>query len=387
MHGNSGSSSTVARAGSGASAGDASTYSSTHTPKLGPKTEAFFKSFPTVPTDAKSSTVPPDLAAERAGALAFFTAHATPADLTDIKRTSIEIPGSPGIASSSAYVYKPIDITTPAPLVVYYVGTGFTLDLGETTYDAPCAKLAKGSGAIVIRITPPLAPETTQPTVIEHAYQQARYIYNHTDEFEGDRARFIIAGNSSGGYIAALVTQKAKDSSATDGINVSGQLLFSPFTNLSFKFPKDYHKFESHEAMDLMLPSSTRQSCASLFVPEGAERTNPDISPCFADPKGTPPTMLVVGECDGSKRDALFMHDQLGAAKVAVTTVVVPGQTHSNMLCRTLIGDGPDPAALGAELVRKMVNPAFASQLTTDDAEVLARATVAEGTSFASLSL
>ncbi|MGN6575934.1 MAG: alpha/beta hydrolase, partial [Nocardioides sp.] len=58
------------------------------------------------------------------------------------------------------------------------------------------------------------------------------------------------------------------------------------------------------------------------------DRTDPDLSPIFADPVGLPPVQLVVGEADILLEDNLAMAGRLSAAGVDVGLRVYPESPH-----------------------------------------------------------
>jgi acetyl esterase len=58
------------------------------------------------------------------------------------------------------------------------------------------------------------------------------------------------------------------------------------------------------------------------------DRTNPDISPIYAELTNLPPVLIVVGEDDILLRDNLAMAAQLSAAKVDVDVCIYPASPH-----------------------------------------------------------
>jgi acetyl esterase len=119
-------------------------------------------------------------------------------------------------------VYRPA-VTTPAPTVVYFHGGGFVIgDLD--THDLAARILAIDLGAIVVSVDYGLAPERPFPGGLDDAWAALTAVAEHVDDYGGDPARLVVAGDSAGANIAAVTAVRARD----EGVPLAAQLLAYP---------------------------------------------------------------------------------------------------------------------------------------------------------------
>ena len=67
---------------------------------------------------------------------------------------------------------------------------------------------------------------------------------------------------------------------------------------------------------------------AGLVCPEPAQRTQPSISPLYAELRGLPPALFSVGTEDALRDDTLFCHARYLAAGNQASIRVWPGGPH-----------------------------------------------------------
>lgn len=113
--------------------------------------------------------------------------------------------------------------TTQLPITLYFLGGGFTIGRPEQ-WDHICSALAKRANTIVVSVGYRLAPENPFPAAVEDAFAALRWTIEHGSEFDGDTSRIAVAGDSSGGNLAAVLAQVA----SAKGIRLRHQLLFYP---------------------------------------------------------------------------------------------------------------------------------------------------------------
>jgi acetyl esterase len=143
------------------------------------------------------------------------------------------IPGPAGPIAIRVYwpPTDPGDQRVP-PVVVYFHGGGFVVgDLD--THDGSSRQHAVGADAVVVSVDYRLAPEHPYPAAIEDAWAATLWVADHGAEIGADTKRMAVAGDSAGGNIAAVMTQRARDSGSENdnaAPPIAFQLLWYPAT-------------------------------------------------------------------------------------------------------------------------------------------------------------
>ncbi|MCB0221158.1 MAG: alpha/beta hydrolase [Chrysiogenetes bacterium] len=102
-----------------------------------------------------------------------------------------------------------LDVWVPAPFqgkspVVFYVhGGGFTFGSKDT--HRIVGKILADHGYLTFMINYRLAPKNPYPASIEDACHALCWVWDHLEHFGGDPERFVIAGESAGGNLAAML--------------------------------------------------------------------------------------------------------------------------------------------------------------------------------------
>lgn len=206
------------------------------------------------------------------------------------------------------------------PILVWYHGGGWvlgTLDLA----DATARRLCSLAQCIVISVDYRLAPEHKYPAARDDAYAALVWAYQNAKRFGGDASRIAVGGDSAGGTLATVVAQMARDRA---GISLAFQLLVYPVTDAAM----DTESFRVNRTFGL-----TPESMAWFYqhyLPEGADRTDPHISPLRSkDLAGLPPAYVVTAECDPLRDEGNAYADALRAAGVPVDSECFAGQIHT----------------------------------------------------------
>jgi acetyl esterase/lipase len=108
--------------------------------------------------------------------------------------------------------------------IVWMHGGGFVLgDLG--TEHPWAARLADGSGAVVISVGYRVSPEHRYPAALDDAYAVLSWAAEHAAELGIDPERIAVGGHSAGATLAAAVALRARDQ---QGPPIRFQLLNQP---------------------------------------------------------------------------------------------------------------------------------------------------------------
>lgn len=232
------------------------------------------------------------------------------------------IPGVDGAGEIPVRIYHPSapDVSGDGvPLVVYLHGGGFVLcDLDS--HDACCRRLANGIGGIVVSVDYRLAPENRFPAAVEDAWAATRWVAMHGSEFGGDTRRLVLAGDSAGGNLAAVVCMIARD---RGGPSIAFQLLIYPVIDQRRK-PKVVRDPSSRGVLTL---DHQRWFTRQYLGPDG-DQHNVYASPILGDLTGLPPAHVVTGEFDPLCDDGEEFAERLRAVGVPATTRRYPGMFH-----------------------------------------------------------
>jgi acetyl esterase len=107
-------------------------------------------------------------------------------------------------------IYRPLSDSSSnqlPPVIVYLHGGGFVFG-GFDSHAHITSELATQSGFVVIVVDYRLAPEHKFPTAHLDCIASVIYVFQHADHFGVDGNRLIVAGDSAGGNLAAVVSQQ-----------------------------------------------------------------------------------------------------------------------------------------------------------------------------------
>jgi acetyl esterase/lipase len=120
----------------------------------------------------------------------------------------------PGAAGEiGARYYRPLGEKPgeALPAVVYYHGGGWTCgDLD--THDSVCRGIAAHGRCAVVAVDYRMGPEHKFPAAVEDAIAAVRWVSANAGSFGIDAARLVVAGESAGGNLAAVVAIALRDS-------------------------------------------------------------------------------------------------------------------------------------------------------------------------------
>lgn len=98
-------------------------------------------------------------------------------------------------------LFLPAEISRPVPVIVWVHGGAWR---SGSRSDVPVAGLVN-NGFAIASIDYRLSPVARFPAQVHDIKAAIRYLRAHAEEFKFDPARFVIAGSSAGGHLAALV--------------------------------------------------------------------------------------------------------------------------------------------------------------------------------------
>jgi acetyl esterase len=109
-------------------------------------------------------------------------------------------------------VYRP-RLDTASPVIVFAHGGGWVVGSLDS-HDKLCRILANRIGAIVVAVGYRLAPEHVYPAALDDFEAAWRWVRAEAPALGADGTRFAVAGDSSGGNLAAALTLRLRAQSA-----------------------------------------------------------------------------------------------------------------------------------------------------------------------------
>ncbi len=246
----------------------------------------------------------------------------------------------------------PIRIYTPQgsgpfPVIVYFHGGGWVIATIDT-YDASARALTKAANAIVVSVEYRKAPEHKFPAAHEDAYAAYQWVLRNADTFDGDPSMVAVAGESSGGNLAAAVCLMAR---AHGELLPVHQALIYPVAGYDFNTPS-YRENAQAKPLDKPMMAWFFEK----YLREPADGKNPWIDLVNArDVSGLPPATIITAEIDPLRSEGKRYAERLLDAGVPVAYRNFIGVTHEFFGMGAVVGD----AKKAVRLVANGMNGSF----------------------------
>jgi acetyl esterase len=207
-------------------------------------------------------------------------------------------------------------------VIVYYHGGGWVIGRIDE-FDTMARKLAERTSCAVVLVEYRLAPEHRYPAAVDDSYAALVWVGEHLAEIGGSEdAPLIVAGDSAGGNLAAVMALRARDQG---GPPIALQVLIYPVTDADFDRPS-YIDPDNQ----LLLTRDAMLWFWDHYIPDPSRRSEPDASPLqAADLSGLPPAVVLTAEHDVLRDEGEAYAERLSAAGVPVDFKRHTGQTHA----------------------------------------------------------
>lgn len=258
--------------------------------------------------------------------------------LADVQIKDVALPIGP-TGTTNIRVIRPAGATGVLPVIVYMHGGGWVLGDRET-HDRLIRELAIGANAALVFVDYERSLEARYPVAVEQGYAVARYIADNAEKLMVDGNRIVIAGDSVGGNMAAVIALLAKE---RKGPSFKAQVLFYPVTDASMS-TRSYEQF----AEGPWLTAAAMAWYWEQYVPDASQRVQSHASPVNASKEelsGLPQTLLIVDENDVLRDEGEAYGRKLAEAGVRVTAVRYNGTIHDFVMLNAL---AMTPAVRGA---------------------------------------
>lgn len=209
---------------------------------------------------------------------------------------------------------------TSKSVIVYYHGGGWVIGSIDD-YLTVGRHLAARTQSVVVLAGYRLAPEHRYPTAPNDCWDALKWVDNNIEQLAGARVPLIVAGDSAGGNLAAVVAQRAKQEGSPQ---LSLQVLVYPVTDGAMDAAS-----HSEPANQLLLSHETMAWFWDHYAPDMEQRLEPGSSPLHCDDlSGVAPALVLTAEYDVLRDEGEAYADKLQDAGVEVVRKRFERQMH-----------------------------------------------------------
>ncbi len=242
---------------------------------------------------------------------------------------------------ASLDVFRPEGREGKLPLFVYIHGGGFVSGL-RPNRRFYCYNWAE-EGFVAANIGYDYALAAVHPDHIRQVFKGIEFVLERAEEFGIDTSRVVVAGDSAGAYLAALVGAVASHPELYDELGIDFRFresfrvsalvllsgLFDPVRSIGTRFP----------SIGLYVRAFLGKSKEELVSYSSREGALPAAVDSYAD-HDFPPAFIVASKADRLKAESETLRDELAAA----------GARYGYFLCTGI--NGVHAGALACELAR-----------------------------------
>ncbi|MCU1469735.1 MAG: lip2 6 [Glaciihabitans sp.] len=205
------------------------------------------------------------------------------------------------------------------PLLVYLHGGGWVIgDLDS--YDRLCRTICRGAGVDVLSVHYRRAPEYPAPAGLADAYAVYRWALEHGAELGTAPGLVAVGGDSAGGNLAAVVSQRGRD----DGVPPLLQFLLYPATDL-----RGRTRSRALFSDGFLLTRKDMELFESYYLTgSGLDAADPRVSPVLGDLSRLPRALVVTAGFDPLRDEGDLYAEAMRDAGVAVDLRRMPSLTH-----------------------------------------------------------
>lgn len=233
----------------------------------------------------------------------------------------------------------------PERVLVYLHGGGYVIG-GPPTHRDVVSRLAAASETTALVVDYRLAPEYPFPAALDDAVAAYRAVL----AAGFDHRQVAVAGDSAGGGLALATLLSARD--AGDPLPAA-VVCCSPWVDLALSGDS----IDGRAAEDPILSRRWLEQMARSYAAD-TDRTTPLVSPLYADLRGMPPMLIVVGTAEILHDDATRLFERAVEAGVDTEFESYPGCIH---LWMQVARDAPEAAQgvahIGAYLRSRLGGP------------------------------
>ena len=217
-------------------------------------------------------------------------------------------------------IYSPVNAAEILPALIYFHGGGLVAG-SVATHDSISRALSNSGAVRVIAVEYRLAPEHLYPAALQDALAAVQYVSTRAADFGIDAGRLGICGDSAGATLAAATCQVRARAGEP---RLALQLLICPILDYVRGTPS-----KRNLARGYLIDQATLDHDLMHYLPEGADPSDPLISPLLADEvTGLPRTIIHTAEFDPLCDDGRYYFERLKRERIEVSYTCHPGMIH-----------------------------------------------------------
>lgn len=242
--------------------------------------------------------------------------------LKNVANDEVQIPGqSTKDHSIRARIYKPLNTKSPLPAMLYIHGGGYQMGVPEQAHAFYKDVLSRRDVAIIAPAYSLSLSGAPYPAGLNDCFETLLWMKENAAELGIRSDRFIIAGHSGGGGLAAALTMKVIDSKVAD---IAFQMPIYPMLD---------HRMQTKSAKDMIGTMVWDKHTNALAWDNYLGHLKGDV-PDYASPalrqdmNNLPPTISFVGDLEPFKDETIHFMNALEQAGVPTRFKLYNGAFH-----------------------------------------------------------
>lgn len=254
-------------------------------------------------------------------------------------------------------IYQPYPENDPESdrpgILLLYHGGGYALGDIEG-HDGIARYLCKNAGVIVVNVEYRLAPEHPFPAGLEDCYNALCWAVEQAQALGGDPAKVVVAGDSAGGNLSAVVCQMAK---LKDCPKIVCQVLIYP--NVDMDVDADYPSRKEFGGGEYFLSLKDVRWINGMYLPQSVVEDDVRVSPIKEkDLSGLPDALVITAGFDLLRDEGLEYAAKLKDAGVPVTYHCFESTIHGFMSFAGALDAGKEGLAMIADWLTQKLHQA-----------------------------
>lgn len=276
-----------------------------------------------IPGGAVTITTPADMAALKRHHDQAYTLAAATADGIPFTHEEVTIPTTTGDSTITLSIFWPVNPSSSRLPAIYNIHAGGYITGNRFGFLRTSAlSWAAAAGAVCVSVEYRLAPGHPFPAGPDDCWAGLEWVSRHAGDLGIDAGRIMVAGQSAGGNLAAVMALRARDQ-ASSGVRVCAQLIDSGMLDDRMATPS------WRQCADGLWPrTSNATAWKAALGGAGGDAQAANIAARAGDLTRLPPALVSVGENDGFRDENVAFAGRLWDAGVPTELHVWPGAFH-----------------------------------------------------------